>query len=58
MTAEQFDLVVSNLVKVIEFRSERATTAAEVEALAAVVQALANFVTVRQQAQGDLRGFE
>ena len=58
MTAEQFDLVESKLVKVIEFWSERATTAAEAESLAAVVEALANLVAVRRSTLGGLREFE
>ncbi len=54
MTSDQFDRVESKLVESIEYLSERTATAAEVEALAAVVQALSKFVTVRQLAQGDL----
>lgn len=41
----EFDDVVRALVEKIKFLSERATTAAEVEALAAVVQALAKFLS-------------
>ena len=45
MDKKQFDDVVCVLVEKIKFLSERATTAEEVEALAAVVQALAKFLS-------------
>lgn len=57
MTNEQFDRVEARLVENIEFISERTATAAEVEALAAVVNALANLVAVRRLSPGDLREF-
>ncbi len=47
MNQKQFDDVVCVLAEKIKFLSERATTAAEVEALVAVVQALVNFLSVR-----------
>lgn len=53
MDQKQFDDVVCVLVGKIKFFSERATTAAEAEALAAVVQALVNFLSVRTSEQGD-----
>jgi len=57
MTVEQFERVKSNLVEVIEFWSERATTAAEVEALATVVWTLVIFLSVRTLEQGGQQAF-
>ena len=47
MMEDQFDRLEKLLVDKIEWLSERATTAAEVEALAAVVQAFANLLSSR-----------
>lgn len=53
MTDERLDKLENVLAYTIENLSERARTAAEVEALAAVVQALTSLLSVRTSAQGD-----
>lgn len=54
MTNKDFEKVKTALVEVIGYWSERATTAPETEALAAVVQSLANLVKAQRLIQDDL----
>lgn len=58
MAKENFDKLENALVKNIEYWSERTTTAAELEALAAVVQSLVSLAEAQRLAQGVQQGSE
>ncbi len=53
MTADQFDKVEGELIASIGYLAERTATAAEAEALAAVVRSLVSLVAVRGSVQDE-----